>query len=281
MVSRLALLATSLLVAPAAAAPDPPSWTRSVEPFRIIGPVHYVGTEGIAAYLVPTRGGAVLIDGGLPENAATIRRNVEALGVPMAQVRLILLTHAHFDHAGGLAQLKRASGARLVAGAGDRAALEAGRHQGDNANGVGTFPAVGVDRAVGDGAVVRLGGLAFHAVATPGHSPGCTSWALRVAERGRPLRVLFPCSLTVAGNALRANRGHPGIVADYRRSFTRLRAERADVVLPAHPEFADVLGRARRRAAGEADAFVDPALLGRMVAEAAAAFEAELAKQGG
>jgi metallo-beta-lactamase class B len=104
---------------------------------------------------------------------------------------------------------------------------------------------------------------------------------MRVTDLGRPLDVVFPCSMTVAGNKLVRNKGYPGIVADYRRTFARMRRVHADVVLPAHPEFADVLGRARRRDAGDAAAFVAPDVLPRMVEESRAAFEAELTKQEG
>jgi metallo-beta-lactamase class B len=113
-------------------------------------------------------------------------------------------------------------------------------------------------------------------VFTPGHTPGCTSWTMRVTEVDRPLDVVFLCSLTVAGNKLVGNKGYPGIVADYRRTFARVRQLHADVVLPGHSEQADVIGRAQRRDAGDANAFVDPALLPRLVSEAGAAFESQL-----
>jgi metallo-beta-lactamase class B len=274
------IFAPLLTLAAVADAQSPAAWSRPIAPFRIVGPIHYVGTEGLSAYLIKTNAGAILLDGTLPGNAEAIRRNVEASGVPIRSVRFLLLTHAHFDHAGGLAKLKAWSGARLVAGAGDRAALETGRHVGDNENGVGTFPAVAVDRAIGDGEAVRLGEVTVTAVATPGHTAGCTSWTMRVVHRGRPLRVVFPCSLTVAGNRLRGNRGHPGIVADYRRSFARLEGVRADIVLPAHPEFADVLARGRRNGTnGDGSAFVDRTLLPTLVRTSRTAFEAEMAKQ--
>jgi glyoxylase-like metal-dependent hydrolase (beta-lactamase superfamily II) len=264
--------AAMLLVAPAGAQ-DPPAWTRPTASFQLIGPIDYVGTEGLAAYLIHTPAGAILIDGTMAENAAAIERSVVARGVKMRDVKLLLLSHAHFDHAGGLAALKRASGARLVAGAGDRTALESGVPPGETTYGVVRFPAVTVDRAVRDGERVTLGGVSLTAVATPGHTPGCTSWSLRLQHKGRPVHVLFACSVTVAGNKLVGNRRYPGIVGDFRRSFAKLGALSADIVLPFHPELGDLRARAAR------GALVDRAALPRMVREARAAFAADLAKQ--
>lgn len=270
---RGAIALTVFLAAPASARLDPPAWTQPTAAFPIIGPIDYVGTEGLAAYLIHTRDGAILIDATMPENAPAIERNIVARGVPLRTVKLMLLSHAHFDHAGGLAALKRATGARLVAGAGDRAALESGIPPGETTYGVIRFPAVTVDRAIRDGETVRLGGVTLTAVATPGHTPGCTSWTMRVVQQGKPLDVLFACSLTVAGNKLVGNRRYPGIVADFRRSFTRLGAMRADVVLPFHPESVDLMGRKARAQ------FVDTTIWPKMVADARAAFDVDLAKQ--
>ena len=268
-------LAFPLAFAPAVLlAQDPPEWTRPTAPFRIVGPVWYVGTAGLASYLIKTPGGAILIDGTMAQNVPAIRRNIASLGVPIRRVKLLLLTHAHFDHAAGLAGLKRASGAKLVVGAGDAAAVRTGTPPGETSYGVIRFPAAPVDRAIHDGETVTLGGTTLTAVATPGHTPGCTSWTMRVIEKGRPLAVIFPCSLSVAGNRLVGNRAYPEIVRDFRKSFDRIGAMKADVVLTAHPELADVIARHR-----DGRGYVAPGLLQHIVAEARAAFSADLAKQ--
>lgn len=272
-------LPLALLAVPALAQLDPPAWTRPTAPFHVVGPIWYVGTEGLAAYLIKTGDGAILLDGTLAENVPAIERNVAALGVPIRSVKVLLNSHAHFDHAAGLAKLKADSGARMIAGASDRAALDAGMPPGETSYGVVPFPAVHVDRAVRNGERVTLGGVTLTAHATPGHTPGNTSWSMRVTENGRTLNVLFPGSLNVAGNRLVGNRRYPGIVAGYRTSFARLATLHADVLLPAHPEAADVLGRAKRVAAGDRDAFVAPDLLPRYVAAGRTAFAAELSKQ--
>ena len=268
-------------LASAAEAGDPPEWTQPVAPFRIVGPIYYVGTQGLGAYLIRTDGGLILLDGTLEQNAPRIEANIRALGFRLGDVKLLLNSHAHFDHAGALSALKQDTSARLLASAGDQGALETGRPPSDTDYPVRSFPPVKVDRVLVDGQPVRLGDVAMTPVVTPGHTPGCTTWLTRVHDGARTLRVVFPCSMTVAGNRLVGNTGYPGIVADFRRSFIEWRAMSADVVLTAHPEIADVLGRERRREGGERDAFIAPDLLPKIVGDARAGFEAELAKQDG
>ncbi|KQM85185.1 subclass B3 metallo-beta-lactamase [Sphingomonas sp. Leaf23] len=266
----------AVLASGTALAADPPEWTTPTEPFRIADNLYYVGTKGLAAYLIVSRDGAILIDGPMDRNVASIERNIRRVGVPLDRVRVIVSNHAHDDHVGGIARIKRDTGARFLASAGDRWALEHGTSRGDTNYGVRGYPAVKVDGVIRDGEVVRLGDIALTAHLTPGHTPGCTSWSMVARDAGKLRRVFFPCSITVAGNRLVGNRGYPGIVADFRRTFAKLATMRADIVLPGHPEAADVIERGARRRAGQADAFVDPRLLPRMVAEKRAAFEAEL-----
>lgn len=269
------------LVGGAAPQSHPPEWTRPTTPFRIVGPIYYVGTEGIAVYLVKTDDGLILLDGGLEESAPAIEANIAALGFKPSDVKLMLATHAHYDHAAGLADLKRDTGAAFAASEGDRAAYETGIPPSEVNYGVKPFPAIKVDRVLVDGRPVELGGVAMTPVITPGHTPGCTSWTMRVTEAGRPLDVVFPCSITVAGNKLVGNKGYPGIVDDFRRSFAQMRTMHADVVLPSHPEAADVLGRAKKRDAGDSNAFVAPDLLPGMVNKAEADFDKQLKMAGG
>ena len=272
------LAVSAVLASGPALAADPPEWTTPTEPFRIADNLYYVGTKGLAAYLIVSRDGAILLDGPMERNVALIERNIRRVGVPMDRVRLIVSNHAHDDHVGGIARIKRDTGARFLASAADRPALERGIPQSDVDYGVRRFPAVKVDKVIGDGEVVRLGEVALIAHLTPGHTPGCTSWSMVVRDAGKLRRVFFPCSITVAGNRLFGNRGYPGIVADFRRTFANLAMMRADIVLPGHPESADVVERGARRRAGQGDAFVDPGLLPRMVREQRAVFEAEVAK---
>lgn len=276
MPRRLLLCLAAWLTGAAAPPSAPATWSTPTPAFRIVGPIYYVGTEGIAAYLIRTRDGLILLDGGLAETVPVIESNIASLGFHLSDVKLMIATRAHWDHAAGLAKLKQDSGAAFAASAADRQAYETGVPPSEVSYGVTRFAPVKVDRVVVDGRPIRLGGVAMTPLVTPGHTPGCTSWTMRVSEAGRALDVVFPCSITVAGNKLVGNKGYPGIVADFRRSFARLRRIRADVVLPAHPELADVVGRARRRDAGDAAAFIAPELLPRLVDQAEAALEREL-----
>jgi metallo-beta-lactamase class B len=271
------LLALALLVAAPAMAQQP-EWSEPQAPFHIAGPVWYVGTRGLGVYAIKTKAGAILVSAAQAKDAALIEQSLAAIGVRKGALKLMLNYHAHYDHA-GFAPIKANTGALLLSSAADADALRKGRHEADNENGHTLFPAVPVDRIVRDGETVRLGGVGITATLTPGHTPGCTTWSLPVTEGGRTLRVVFPCSITVAGNVLVGNKAYPGIVADYRKSFDRLGAMQADIVLPMHPEFNDVLGREARAAAGDTQAFVDRGALPKIVAEARAAFAKELGRQ--
>jgi metallo-beta-lactamase class B len=264
-----------------AQANSPAAWSKAIAPFRIVGPIHYIGTEGIASYLIETGDGLILLDGGLAESVPDLERSIVSLGFRLSDVKLLIATHAHWDHAAGLAALKRDTGAAFAASAADRQAYETGIPPSEVSYGVSPFAPLKVDRTLTDGQPITLGHVAMTPVITPGHTPGCTSWTMRVTDAGRALDIVFPCSISVAGNKLVGNRGYPGIVGDFRRTFARMRELPADIVLTAHPELADVLGRAGQRDAGDKTAFVAPDLLRRLVDEAETAFAAELAKQEG
>jgi metallo-beta-lactamase class B len=268
----------ALAAASSALAADPPDWWAPVKPFRIAGNIYYVGTKGLAAYLIVSQRGAILVDGTLARNAGLIERNVQSLGIPLRQVRMLISDHAHDDHVGAFAQIKRDTGARFLASAGDRWALEHGSARGDTHYGVRPFPPVKVDAVVEDGQTIRLGEITLTAHLTPGHTPGCTSWSTTIDDAGALRRVLFLCSITVAGNTLVGNRAYPDIVKDYRATFAKLAATRADILLTSHPEMADVLEREARRRAGKADAFVDAAALPALVERSRTAFEGALAE---
>ena len=276
-------VAAAALVAAAAPLADPPDWTRPTPAFRVVSPIWYVGSRGIGAYLIRTPKGAILIDGTMAENVAGVKRNIAATGTALRDVRYLLVSHAHFDHVGADAALVRDTGAQVVAGARDRAALESGNPPGETLYTPVHFAPVRVSRAVGEGDVVTLGGVTLVAHASPGHTPGCTTWSMRVADAqvagGRSLDVVFPCSVTHGFNRLVGNKAYPGIVADYRATFASMARLPADVVLPMHPEVADVMGRRDRAARGERDAFVDPGLLRRVVADGRRTFDAQLATQ--
>ena len=272
-------LACTMLASSAAATDWPAAWHEPIEPFHVVGNIYYVGSKGIAAYLIVSPKGDILLDGTETENGAMLERNIAKLGFNIRDVKVLLNNHAHFDHAGALAQLKADSGATFFASPRDKPILESGHITLPNSNDLLDFPPVKVDRLLRDGETVRVGPIAMRAVFTPGHTPGCTSWSMNVRDHGRTLRVVFPCSITVGGNRLVGNKLYPNIVPDFRRSFARLGAMKADVVLTGHPELADVQGRAARRRDEGPDAFIDRGLLQRLVASSQRDFEQELAKE--
>ncbi|MHC9417197.1 subclass B3 metallo-beta-lactamase [Sphingomonas citri] len=266
--------AFALPAAPAnAASSDPPEWTQPRPPLHLLGPITYVGTRGLGAYLIRTSAGAILVDATMAENVPAIERNIRSLGLKLSDVKLILVSHAHFDHVGGLERMRHDTGARVLAGSGDVAALRSGTPPGETSYGVHRFPAVTRVSPVADGERVRLGDVTLRAVATPGHSPGCTSWTMRVVDHGRAREVVFAGSMTVAGNRLIGNRRYPAIVRDYRATFDRIERLHADVVLPMHPEAADVFARAR------VGTLVAPRLLGDMARAARVDFERTLREE--
>lgn len=254
-------------------------WNEPMAPFRVVGNVYYVGTAGISAFLVTGAKGHVLIDGALPESVPQIVANIRALGFKPEDVRIILINHAHFDHAGGLAELKRLTGARLLASAGDKPDLQRGNTEGrDNLPG---FTPVKVDGLIGEGSHVRLGAIDLVTHLTPGHTRGATSWTLRTAEKGKPLTVLFASSLTVAGEDVSGKPPYSTAAGDFRHTFASLRRMRADVFLNFHPAAFDLDAKRAKQQAGDSMAFVDAGELSRRVDDAEKAFEAEVARQRG
>ncbi len=256
------------------------AWNQEVEPFRIVGNVYYVGVAGVAAYLVHTPAGELLLDGGLPESAPCIAASIAALGFRLADVKILLNSHAHFDHAGGLAELKRRSGAKLVASRPDAGALQKGTQESLGSGGAATFPAVAVDRLIDDGATVRLGDAVLTAHLTPGHTRGCTTWTLPIRDGKETHQVVFYCSTSTPGYRLVNNPTYPQIAADYARSFALLRRLSGDVFLAPHGSFFDLDGKRARLASGaHPNPFVDPTELRRFVDASERDFNAELARQ--
>jgi metallo-beta-lactamase class B len=254
------------------------AWARPMKPFHLIGNIHYVGTAGISAFLIVTPEGNILTDGGLEETASQIEANIVALGFRMQDIKIILNSHAHFDHSGGLAALKARSGARLIASAIDKPILESG-HVDFGPSSEVDAPPVKVDQAVNDGDTVRLGGVTLTANITGGHTPGCTSWTMPLVEAGIRHEVIFFCSLTVAGNPLVNNKSRPQIVSDYRSSFARLAAMKPDIFLAPHGDQFRLNAKLEKLAAGGPNPFIDAAEFAPFLARQQAAFERELARQ--
>jgi metallo-beta-lactamase class B len=210
------------------------------QPFRVFGNTWYVGTHGLSAILITSPAGHVLIDGALPESAPLVLANVRALGFRLTDVRLILNSHAHFDHAGGIAALARASGARVAATAASARWLMRGASGPDDPQYglAGPYPAVPNVETIADGDTVRVGPLALVAHLTAGHTPGGTTWTWRSCDRDRCLDLVYADSQTPVsadGFSFAHNATYPNVVADFEHGFAELERLPCDVLLTPHP----------------------------------------------
>ena len=262
---------------------------RSVpdEPFRIAGNLYYVGSTGVTAFLLTGPEGHVLIDGGYPETAPLIMGSIAKLGYDIKDVKVLLNSHAHFDHAGGLRELQEASGAELWISEGDAEMIAAGG-AGDRTFGplrylgLGRFPAAHVDRRFADGDTIRVGPLALTAHVTAGHTPGCTSWSFPVRHGDRELLAVSICSLSMLPfMKLVESESYPSIRSDFERSFHRLRSLPADIFLGSHGSFFDIERKRRERAHAKdsAEPFIDRAGYLQFVDRAEKRFRDALADQ--
>lgn len=279
-ISLMLVAALSVTAATAVAQSIPPAWLKPTEPFRVADNLYYVGTEGLSAWLITTPKGHFLIDAPMDENVDAIEANIRKLGFKVEDIQILLNSHAHFDHAAGLARLKKDSGAILAASAGDATSLEKGTYAGSETVAALKFPPVKVDKVLKDGEKVTLGGVTLTANLTPGHSPGCTTWTFPLKVDGQTRKVVYYCSTSVALNKLAPKEQYKGIVADYRRSFTALGKLKADIFLAPHGEQFDLAAKRAKLTPGAPNPFIDPTELQRVVAASRAAFEKACAEQG-
>jgi len=258
-----------------------PEWNQPAPAFRILGNIHYVGTNELAAYLLTTPEGHILIDGGLPESAPLIEASIRKLGFKVEDVKILLTTQAHFDHVGSLAALAKDSGGQVMVMVGDQEIVEQGG-KGDYLFGdKPSFPATQVARVLRDGTPVTLGGTTLKAIATPGHTRGCTTFTTSVEEDGRPLLVVFPGSTSVnPGTRLVKHESYPGIKADYEQTFATLSSLAPDVFLGAHTGFFDLAGKRERLLKGEKpNPFIDPAGYKKWIQEMKSRFDKLVAEE--
>ena len=225
-------------------------YSEPAEPFRIVGNIHYVGAANIASYLITTPQGHVLVDTGMNEMHDIIKNNVAKLGFKTSDIKIMLSSHAHFDHIEGHAAMKRLTGAQVMAMAGDAEALESGKD--NSALGAIGWEPVKVDRVLKHGDTVSLGGTTLRAVHAPGHTRGATTWVTTVEDKGRQYTVAFFGGMTPnAGVPLFNNPRHKNVIEDTQRTFKVLTAEKVpDIYLAAHPQ-AMFAGKVERIKAGE------------------------------
>jgi metallo-beta-lactamase class B len=249
----------------------------------LAGNLYYVGASGVSSYLITTPAGHILIDTGFAETAPWILRGVEQLGFKATDIKLILSSHAHIDHVGGHAQLKAVTGAQVIASAADAEVLESGGAA-DFLNWppeVLRYTPVKVDRRVGDGEKVSLGGTTLAAHLTPGHTRGATTWTTEVTDGGKAYAVVFFSSTTVnAGTHLHGNASYPGIAADFESAFAKLKELPCDIFLAPHGGQFAMADKFARLDRGEgAAALVDPAGWKKLLAASEDAFRRQLAAE--
>ncbi|MBX7184620.1 MAG: subclass B3 metallo-beta-lactamase [Vicinamibacteria bacterium] len=260
------LLASALL--PSAATPtqapvaDPPKvcdscdeWNQPQAPFKLHGRSYYVGPHGLSAVLIQTNAGLILLDGGLPQSAPLIEGNIRSLGFKVEDIRLIVNSHAHYDHAGGIARLQRDSGATVAASASGAAALQSGMPTPDDPQfgkdgKDGSFPKVSAVRVVKDKEEVRVGDTAITAHLTPGHTPGSTTWTWKSCEGGSCVDLVYADSLTAValdGFRFTGDKSHKDVSETFKRSIATVEALPCDLMLSTHPSASGLFERLKRR----------------------------------
>jgi len=299
MLLRLSLsgLCAALSVAATAAPlqPDPAKnckacaeWNQPHAPFVLHGKSWFVGTAGLSSVLIDSGDGLVLLDGGLPESAPLIAANIEKLGFRLDQIHYIAVSHAHYDHVGGVAALARASGATVIASVRSAEALSAGLPPrddpqadfGDKAN---SFPKVDNVRSLADRETVRLGKLTLTAHYTPGHTPGATTWTWQDCSAGDCVNLVYADSLNaVSDDVYRFSGadGNGGIAASFRASIERVGTLPCDILVPVHPGFAQFDDKLAKRAQGaKPDPFIDATACKRYAASAKEKLDARLGEE--
>jgi metallo-beta-lactamase class B len=281
----LVRLCPMLLLAASIRAADNPDWSTPATPFRIAGNLYYVGSRDLASYLLVTPQGNILINSNLESSVAQIRHSVEQLGFRFKDVRILLISHSHFDHDAGSAAVKQQTGAQYMVMDGDVAVVESGGAKDFQYAATSHYPAAKVDRVLHDGDEVKLGGTVLVAHKTPGHTRGCTTWTLRVTEKGRSLNVVIVGSWNVNPGYRLVDRpgqpaSYPGIAADFQNTFSVLKQLPCDIFLGAHGGYFDMLKKLERPATADAtERWIDNPGYLSAVSERQHAFEAELARQ--
>ncbi|WP_235502043.1 subclass B3 metallo-beta-lactamase [Janthinobacterium sp. Ant5-2-1] len=262
-------------------------WNAPVKPFNVFGNTWYVGTAGLSAVLVTSPQGHILLDGALPQSAPLIIANIKALGFRIEDVKYILNSHAHWDHAGGIAALQRASDATVMASAAAAPVLQSGTNGKDDpqyqADPVVHVAKVSKVSLVGEGDTVKVGPLTLTAHMTPGHTPGGTTWTWTSCEGQRCLDVVYADSLNPYSSGdftYTGKGGKPDISASFEASIAKVAALPCDIIIPVHPGTTDVLGKAAKRS-GQDNPLIDANACRAYAAEAGGLLAKKLAKERG
>jgi len=254
-------------------------WTDPVEPMKLVGPIYFVGTKGLSVWLITTSEGHILLNTGMPGSGQMIESSIRKLGFKPEDVKLMLACHAHIDHVGGHAYLKKLTGAQVVMLDSAVDLFESGGKTDFNYGQVSefSFEAVKVDRVIRDGDSVKLGDVVLTALPTPGHTRGSTTWITNVTEGGKIYQVVFPDGTGVnPGYRVAKAPSYPGIGDDYRRTFHTLEMVKPDIWLSAHTvDYKFEAKRARALSEG-VKAWVDPEGYRKWVVSQRQAFESRV-----
>ena len=259
-----------------------PAWTEPFPPHRVIGNVYYVGSKGLASYLITTPQGHILINSDLESSVPLLKANVEKLGFHFSDVKILLISHAHWDHCAGSALVKEMTGAKYFVMEQDVPVVESGGkadfQYGSSPDNL--FKPAKVDRVLHDGDEVRLGDAVLVAHLTAGHTKGTTTWTMKVSDGGKVYDVVIVGSPNVnPGYKLVGNALYPQIAQDYDRMFKVLKSLPCDVFLGAHGEYYGMAGKFARINPGAANPFIDPEGYKSYVVERENAFREELRRQ--
>ncbi len=264
------------------AAQNASDWTEPFPPHRVIGNVYFVGSRGLASYLITTPQGSILVNSSLEPSVPLIRASIEKLGFKFSDVKILLISHAHFDHCAGSFQIKELTGAKYMVMEQDVPLIEDGG-KGDFQYGKtpsALFKPMKPDRVLHDGDEVKLGDVVMVAHLTPGHTKGCTTWTMKVRDGGKTYDVVIVGSPNVnPGYKLVNNALYPQIASDYEKMFRVLKALPCDVFLGAHGNYYGMEAKYAKLAGGGPNPFIDPDGYRAYVAERESTFRAELAKQ--
>ena len=257
-------------------------WTEPFPAFRVAGNLYYVGSKGLANYLITTPKGHILINSDFEANVPLIRTSVESLGFKFSDIKILLISHAHADHCAGSAMIKKLTGAKYMVMEGDAAVVEAGGktdfQYGNQPEGV--YAPTAVDRVLHDGDEVKLGDAVLKARLTPGHTRGCTTWTMKVKDGSTVHDVVIIGSPNVnPGYVLVGNKSYPEIAKDFEKTFAVLKSLPGEYFLGAHGSYFDLERKYGLLKGGAATAFIDPDGYKAYVSEREQAFRSELAKQ--
>jgi metallo-beta-lactamase class B len=269
-------------LASSTAAAQSPDWTEPFPAFHIAGNLYYVGSRGLATYLIATPAGHILINSDLEANVPMIRASVEKLGFKFTDIKVLLISHAHWDHDAGSAMIKQLTGAKYMVMDADVPVVESGGKDDFQYGSTSTslYPATKVDRVLHDGDEVKLGDAVLVAHLTPGHTKGCTTWTMKAKEGGKEYNVVIVGSPNVnRGYKLVDNAKYPQIASDYERMFRVLESLPADIFLGAHGAYFGMEAKYARLKDGAPSPFIDPEGYKKFVADKEQEFRTELAKQ--